>query len=143
MTCVGLGQYYKNKFKLNNTTAEEGRKQCTSTGGCGETVDCGMVSEALICHRRREVLDMSSGIEEGASEFKWHLVLCLLLGWVIIFFCLIKGIKSSGKVCDDDDDDVDTDTDDDDDDDDHYYVVKACEQDASYKQQIITYNISY
>ena len=25
-------------------------------------------------------------------------VICLLFAWIIIFFCLIKGIKSSGKV---------------------------------------------
>ncbi|XP_055841972.1 sodium- and chloride-dependent glycine transporter 1-like isoform X1 [Episyrphus balteatus] len=29
---------------------------------------------------------------------RWQLVLCLLLGWVIAFLCLIKGVKSAGKV---------------------------------------------
>ncbi|XP_055378881.1 sodium- and chloride-dependent glycine transporter 1-like [Condylostylus longicornis] len=29
---------------------------------------------------------------------RWQLVLCLLLGWLIAFFCLIKGIQSAGKV---------------------------------------------
>ncbi|XP_022099145.1 sodium- and chloride-dependent glycine transporter 1-like [Acanthaster planci] len=28
----------------------------------------------------------------------WQLLLCLLLAWIIIYLCLIKGIKSSGKV---------------------------------------------
>ncbi|XP_072017386.1 sodium- and chloride-dependent neutral and basic amino acid transporter B(0+)-like [Amphiura filiformis] len=28
----------------------------------------------------------------------WELALCLLLAWIIIFLCLFKGIKSSGKV---------------------------------------------
>ena len=28
----------------------------------------------------------------------WHLSLCLLLAWVITFLCLIKGIKTTGKV---------------------------------------------
>ncbi|XP_071820221.1 sodium- and chloride-dependent neutral and basic amino acid transporter B(0+)-like isoform X1 [Apostichopus japonicus] len=28
----------------------------------------------------------------------WQLALCLLLAWVIVFLCLIKGVKSSGKV---------------------------------------------
>lgn len=29
---------------------------------------------------------------------RWQLVLCLALGWLIAFACLIKGIKSAGKV---------------------------------------------
>lgn len=47
---------------------------------------------------RLEVLNMSSGIDDGADEFLWQLALCLLLAWVVIFLCLVKGIKSSGKV---------------------------------------------
>lgn len=29
---------------------------------------------------------------------RWQLVVCLALGWLIAFACLIKGIKSAGKV---------------------------------------------
>jgi hypothetical protein len=47
---------------------------------------------------RFEVLDISTGLDDGTDEFKWQLVLCLLFSWIIIFLCLIKGIKSSGKV---------------------------------------------
>ena len=32
------------------------------------------------------------------GEIKWDLSLCLLLSWIIVFACLSKGIKSSGKV---------------------------------------------
>ena len=32
------------------------------------------------------------------GEIKWDLSLCLLLSWTIVFACLSKGIKSSGKV---------------------------------------------
>ena len=32
------------------------------------------------------------------GEIKWDLALCLLLSWLIVFACLAKGIKSSGKV---------------------------------------------
>ena len=28
----------------------------------------------------------------------WRLALCLLLSWIIVVLCLIKGVKSSGKV---------------------------------------------
>ena len=43
------------------------------------------------------VLNESDGIENmGAPQ--WWLVLCLLGAWIVIFACLIKGIKSSGRV---------------------------------------------
>jgi len=29
---------------------------------------------------------------------KWDITLCLLLSWIIVFGCLVRGIKSSGKV---------------------------------------------
>ena len=32
------------------------------------------------------------------GEIKWDLSLTLLLSWIIVFICLSKGIKSSGKV---------------------------------------------
>ena len=47
---------------------------------------------------RHEVLGMSNAIDEGGSDFKWWLVLCLLGAWIVVFFALIKGIKSSGKA---------------------------------------------
>lgn len=32
------------------------------------------------------------------GEIKWDITLCLLLSWIVVFACLAKGIKSSGKV---------------------------------------------
>lgn len=32
------------------------------------------------------------------GEIKWDITLCLLLSWLVVFLCLFKGIKSSGKV---------------------------------------------
>ncbi|XP_076446772.1 sodium- and chloride-dependent taurine transporter-like [Babylonia areolata] len=45
----------------------------------------------------RKVLALSSGVGEAGS-IKWDLALCLLLAWIIVYFCIWKGIKSSGKV---------------------------------------------
>jgi hypothetical protein len=28
----------------------------------------------------------------------WQLALCLALAWLLVFGCLVRGIKSSGKV---------------------------------------------
>lgn len=43
------------------------------------------------------MLSLSSGIED-IGIIKWDLALCLLLVWVICFFCIWKGVKSTGKV---------------------------------------------
>ncbi|XP_055734186.1 sodium- and chloride-dependent GABA transporter 2-like [Salvelinus fontinalis] len=45
----------------------------------------------------RRVLKISGGIEEMGS-IRWELALCLLLTWVICYFCVWKGIKSTGKA---------------------------------------------
>lgn len=40
------------------------------------------------------------GLQEfgDIGEIQWDLSLCLLLSWLIVFLCLMKGVKSSGKV---------------------------------------------
>uniref|UniRef100_A0A8C4PZ60 Transporter n=1 Tax=Eptatretus burgeri TaxID=7764 RepID=A0A8C4PZ60_EPTBU len=43
------------------------------------------------------MLKISDGIHEPGS-LRWHLVLCLLLAWIVVYLCLIRGIKTSGKV---------------------------------------------
>uniref|UniRef100_A0A9J7Y439 Sodium- and chloride-dependent taurine transporter n=1 Tax=Cyprinus carpio carpio TaxID=630221 RepID=A0A9J7Y439_CYPCA len=45
----------------------------------------------------RNVLSISDGIEQ-VGHIKWDLALCLLAVWVICFFCIWKGVKSTGKV---------------------------------------------
>lgn len=32
------------------------------------------------------------------GQIRWSLCLCLLLAWAIVFLCILKGVKSSGKV---------------------------------------------
>nr|AVW80137.1 sodium- and chloride-dependent taurine transporter [Fasciola hepatica] len=43
------------------------------------------------------VLGLSKGIEH-LGPVRWDLALCLLLAWIIVFLCIFKGIKTSGKV---------------------------------------------
>ena len=48
---------------------------------------------------RNKVLNISDGIEmENMGEIKWDLALTLLFAWVVVYCCICKGIKSSGKV---------------------------------------------
>lgn len=46
---------------------------------------------------RNYVLRVGEGIETTGDP-QWRLVLCLLFTWILVFLCLIKGIKSAGKV---------------------------------------------
>ncbi|CAG5123513.1 unnamed protein product, partial [Candidula unifasciata] len=43
------------------------------------------------------VLEKSSGIDEQ-GVMRWQLLLILLLCWVVVYFCIWKGPKSTGKV---------------------------------------------
>ncbi|XP_015256482.1 PREDICTED: sodium- and chloride-dependent GABA transporter 2-like [Cyprinodon variegatus] len=45
----------------------------------------------------RRVLNITGSIEELGS-IRWELALCLLLSWIICYFCVWKGVKSTGKV---------------------------------------------
>jgi solute carrier family 6 amino acid transporter-like protein 5/7/9/14 len=44
------------------------------------------------------VLHELDNIENGVGNPDWRLSLCLVFCWVFIFFALVKGVKSSGKV---------------------------------------------
>ncbi|XP_068595341.1 sodium- and chloride-dependent GABA transporter 2-like isoform X2 [Brachionichthys hirsutus] len=45
----------------------------------------------------RRVLRISSGIHDLGS-LNWDLVICLAIAWVMCYFCIWKGVKSTGKV---------------------------------------------
>ena len=45
----------------------------------------------------RKVLSRSGSIGELVAV-KWDLAITMLAAWLLLFICLIKGIKSSGKV---------------------------------------------
>ncbi|XP_053706097.1 sodium- and chloride-dependent creatine transporter 1 isoform X2 [Synchiropus splendidus] len=44
-----------------------------------------------------KVLDISSGLGEAGS-IHWELLLCLMAVWVMVYFCVWKGVKSTGKI---------------------------------------------
>ncbi|CAC5426542.1 SLC6A15S [Mytilus coruscus] len=45
----------------------------------------------------RETLNVAPSIN-SKSVLNWKLVISLLVAWVVVFLCMVKGIKSSGKV---------------------------------------------
>lgn len=46
---------------------------------------------------RREVLNLSGNLDK-LGPISWKLALCLAAIWVICYFCVWKGVKSTGKV---------------------------------------------
>ena len=46
---------------------------------------------------RNRVLALSKGVEYP-GDLQWELVGCLALSWILVYFCVWKGVKSSGKV---------------------------------------------
>uniref|UniRef100_A0A8P0SY15 Transporter n=2 Tax=Canis lupus TaxID=9612 RepID=A0A8P0SY15_CANLF len=44
----------------------------------------------------RRVLGITSGIHD-LGALRWELALCLLLAWLICYFCIWKGVKTTGK----------------------------------------------
>ena len=45
----------------------------------------------------RQALDVSPNMETP-DGIKWKMLLCLIFAWLIVYACIWKGIKSSGKV---------------------------------------------
>ncbi|XP_041836326.1 sodium- and chloride-dependent GABA transporter 2-like [Melanotaenia boesemani] len=54
-------------------------------------------SSSVIEFWQRRVLNISPGIET-LGGIRWDLSLCLLLSWVICYFCVWKGVRSTGKA---------------------------------------------
>lgn len=46
---------------------------------------------------QRRILGLSGGLEEIGS-LRWDLAGCLSLSWIVCYFCIWKGVKTTGKV---------------------------------------------
>uniref|UniRef100_S4RJR5 Uncharacterized protein n=1 Tax=Petromyzon marinus TaxID=7757 RepID=S4RJR5_PETMA len=47
--------------------------------------------------RRRKTLAMTTGLHDLGSVH-WEMLLCLIAAWLIVYFCVWKGVRSTGKV---------------------------------------------
>ncbi|XP_067382168.1 sodium- and chloride-dependent creatine transporter 1 isoform X2 [Channa argus] len=74
---------------LNLTSA-----QLLLNGSCTEVE--GMRSP-VIEFWERKVLRLSGGLHEP-GDISYEMVLCLIATWIIVYFCMWKGVKSTGKV---------------------------------------------
>uniref|UniRef100_A0A6Q2Z3Q9 Transporter n=1 Tax=Esox lucius TaxID=8010 RepID=A0A6Q2Z3Q9_ESOLU len=64
---------------------------------CQYHVILGNTASSVTEFWERRILGLSGGIEE-IGNVRWDLALCLLLSWIICYFCVWKGVKSTGKV---------------------------------------------
>ncbi|XP_030634302.1 solute carrier family 6 member 11a [Chanos chanos] len=67
------------------------------TNGTEELPNLLNASSSVMEFWRRRVLRLSSGIENLGSV-QWDLALLLLLVWIIVYFCIWKGVRSTGKA---------------------------------------------
>lgn len=74
-----------------------GVSSCRVHASLGPTRRHGVNICVFWCLCRRRVLRISSGIDHMGS-LNWDLALCLFIAWVICYFCIWKGTKSTGKV---------------------------------------------
>ncbi len=51
----------------------------------------------VLFYFRYKVLELSSGID-NPEAIRWELLGCLAAAWFLVFLCICKGVKSSGKV---------------------------------------------
>ncbi|XP_069795977.1 sodium- and chloride-dependent GABA transporter 3 isoform X2 [Narcine bancroftii] len=70
--------------------------QKLNSTNCNQTVLPNATSPVIEFWERR-VLGLSRGIEH-IGRIRWELALCLLAAWIICYFCIWKGPKSTGKV---------------------------------------------
>uniref|UniRef100_A0A3B3WHB7 Transporter n=1 Tax=Poecilia mexicana TaxID=48701 RepID=A0A3B3WHB7_9TELE len=70
---------------------------CGNSWNSGSSCDRKSSFCFLTFQHLHRVLKISGGIEE-VGGLRWELVLCLILSWTICYFCVWKGIKSTGKA---------------------------------------------
>ncbi|XP_069769183.1 creatine transporter, partial [Narcine bancroftii] len=52
---------------------------------------------SIIQFWERRVLRLSSGIGD-VGDIGWELCICLIATWMLVYFCIWKGVKTSGKI---------------------------------------------
>lgn len=70
--------------------------ECPKDSNGTIVAECDLSSETAYFWYR-QTLDVSPSMD-ASGGLKWWIVLCLLLAWIVVFFIVMKGIQSSGKV---------------------------------------------
>ncbi|KAF8564174.1 hypothetical protein P879_07293 [Paragonimus westermani] len=81
----------------NSARCGQTTNSSTAENGTGVNNSKLLTSDPVTEYWENRVLGLSAGIEQ-VGNIQWELALCLLLAWTVIFLCICKGIKTSGKV---------------------------------------------
>ncbi|CAB4011461.1 sodium-dependent neutral amino acid transporter B(0)AT1-like isoform X1 [Paramuricea clavata] len=71
-------------------------QDCPTVDGNKTEPECALAGETSY-YWYRKALGLSPSITES-GEVQWHLALVLLLAWLVVFLCTMKGVKSTGKA---------------------------------------------
>ncbi|XP_061540344.1 sodium- and chloride-dependent creatine transporter 1 isoform X1 [Phycodurus eques] len=66
----------------------------------GGNLTCAQLAHAvspIIEFWENKVLNISSGLDDP-GHVNWELLLCLITVWLLVYFCVWKGVKSTGKI---------------------------------------------
>lgn len=87
-----------NGSMTNSTT--NSTTNTTQNGYCDQVKtfsDC-CVQDPQLYYFYRKALNISPSISSLGEGINWKLVGCLILSWAVVYACIVKGVKSSGKV---------------------------------------------
>nr|CAB3266322.1 sodium-dependent proline transporter [Phallusia mammillata] len=109
-TCDVINGTMTTNFANDTTTVPMTTTAVTTTVDPTAAVDISNSTNATVLNQTKRIspseeywnnrvlrINKSTGIEDPGIVL-WDLCLCLLLAWILVFLCLIKGVKSSGKV---------------------------------------------
>ncbi|XP_052809275.1 sodium- and chloride-dependent glycine transporter 1-like [Mya arenaria] len=96
LTWASCGQPWNTELCIDASTNLTEMKLQMAPNKSDQLIFSTSATEFWVC-RRNNVLAKSRGIDDLGSV-QMHLLGCLALGWLLVFLCLWKGIKSLGKV---------------------------------------------